>query len=181
MPDSSASSDAETGTPHGTPQAKPIASSRDFDATDEDHALLTPVRPPPSASILSVTSVASVRSNFSTASFDSPSASLVLVRANETLSELAGQLAELEAARLLDSDPDLRSLTARCCCDVEDCPTRRTRDRIDAQLKMSGGELDMRMIKDRASDTSGWGVTAREPIEIRLSLCARECLSWNLC
>lgn len=69
---------------------------------------------------------------------DSPSASVTLLRVNETLAGLSRQLAELEAERLLESDPDL---TARgCCCGaITDCPTLAARDRVDAKLKLCGG------------------------------------------
>lgn len=82
--------------------------------------------------------VLSTYPSFISSVLDSPSASITLLRANETLEGLSRQLTELEHSRLLESDSDL---TARCCCGaLSDCPTLNARDRVDAKLKLCGGE-----------------------------------------
>lgn len=65
----------------------------------------------------------------------SPSASIALERASETLAGLGRQLTELNMG---ESDPDIGT---RCCCGASDgCPASAARGRLDAKLKLCGGE-----------------------------------------
>lgn len=64
----------------------------------------------------------------------SPTASIALERASETLAGLGRQLTELNMA---ESDPDVG---ARCCCNGHDCAASGARGRLDAKLKLCGGK-----------------------------------------